>query len=155
LAVLRSRPGSRTRQYGNVAGCDGAVADLLDKPERWERNLGKTNLPTITDVGTLLEVATRQRWPASESHLSESSYRLALGRETIELGIIEFRILLFLASRPYHAFTLRSIAAAVRSEERPVAEDSVEQYVANLLDQLGPFHNYVQAVPFIGYRFKP
>jgi hypothetical protein len=30
----------------------------------------------------------------------------------------------------------------------------VDQHVASLLDQLGAFHDYVQAVPYIGYRFK-
>jgi len=61
---------------------------------------------------------------------------------------------LFLASKPYHAFTRRSIAEAVRSEQFPVEEVTVEQFVTTLRDQLGPFHDYVQAVPYIGYRFK-
>src|SRR6478609_1892698 len=108
----------------------------------------------ITDLPALLAEAARQKWPipASRSHRF-SLYRLALGREPIELGIVEFRILLFLASRPYHAFTRRSIADAVSSEDHPVLEETVDRYVASLLDQLGVFHDYVQAVPYIGYRF--
>jgi DNA-binding response OmpR family regulator len=83
-----------------------------------------------------------------------TSYRLALGHETIHLGIVEFRILLFLASRPYHAFTRRCIADAVSSDGNPVQEDTVDQHVASLLNELGVFHDYVQSVPYIGYRFK-
>jgi DNA-binding response OmpR family regulator len=109
----------------------------------------------ITDLPALLQEAARQTWPVRKNQAEpSSSYHLALGRETIQLGIVEFRILLFLASRPYHAFTQRSIAGAVSSEENPVVEETVDRHVASLLDQLGVFHDYVQAVPYIGYRFK-
>jgi DNA-binding response OmpR family regulator len=94
-------------------------------------------------------------WPINDDRTQRAnSYRLALGQEVIRLGIIEFRILLFLASRPYHAFTRRCIAEAVSSERYPVEEGTVERHVSSLLNQLGVFHDYVQSVPYIGYRFK-
>jgi DNA-binding response OmpR family regulator len=109
----------------------------------------------VTDLTTLLSEASRSKWPMRDDRAQRpASYRIALGRETLELGVVEFHILLFLASRPYHAFTRRSIAAAVSSEECPITEDTVDQYVGTLLEQLGVFHDYVQAVPYIGYRFK-
>lgn len=120
-----------------------------------EHSRVQMNELTITDLATLVQEASRQSWPVQEDHSERNtSYRLALGREPIQLGIIEFRILLFLASKPYHAFTRLSIADAVTSEQNPVVEDTVDQHVASLLDQLGVFHDYVQAVPYIGYRFK-
>src|SRR3954451_8352651 len=117
------------------------------------KRLRNTDKVAVTDLTTLLEQAPRQRWPIKE-HQAPSSYRVALGDETIHLGIVEFRILLFLAGRPYHAFTRRNIADAVSSEQNPVMEDTVDRHVASLLDQLGVFHDYVQSVPYIGYRFK-
>jgi DNA-binding response OmpR family regulator len=108
---------------------------------------------TIKDLATLVREASRQRWPIRE-HRSEATYRLAFGKEPIQLGIIEFRILLYLASRPYYAFSRRSIAEAVSTEQNSVREDLVDAHIASLLDQLGEFHNYVQSVPYIGYRFK-
>ena len=116
--------------------------------------MGKSNYPAVTDLATLLEDAPRETWPVHEGRFTHTSYRFALGQETIELGNVEFRILLFLASRPYHAFTRRSIAAAVGTEQSPVEEDAVDRYVAMLVDELGAFHDYVQSVPHIGYRFK-
>jgi DNA-binding response OmpR family regulator len=83
-----------------------------------------------------------------------TSYRQALGDEPIRVGLVEFRIMLFLASWPYHAFTRRQIADAVSTEDRPVAEASVDDHIALLRDQLGVFHDYVQSVPHVGYRFK-
>jgi DNA-binding response OmpR family regulator len=109
----------------------------------------------VTDLSTLLSEASRSKWPMRKDRAQRpATYRIALGRETLELGVVEFHILLFLASRPYHAFTRRSIAAAVSSEECPMTEETVDQYVGTLLEQLGVFHDYVQAVPYIGYRFK-
>ena len=120
-----------------------------------KKALSKTDDVAITDLTTLLEAAPRQIWPIKENQVGHpTSYRLALGHETIQLGIVEFRILLYLAGRPYHAFTRRNIADAVSSERDPVAEDTVDRHVASLLDQLGVFHDYVQSVPYIGYRFK-
>jgi DNA-binding response OmpR family regulator len=102
-----------------------------------------------------LDAAANQTWPASQEALQgPASYRLALGKQPIQLGNVEFRILLYLASRHYHAFTRSAIAEAVSTDEQPVAEAEVDEHVAALRDQLGVFHDYVQTVPGIGYRFK-
>jgi two-component system phosphate regulon response regulator PhoB len=109
----------------------------------------------VTDLAEFLQVAANQKWPINECPPdSPRSYQVALGREPIQLGFVEFRILLFLASRPYYAFTRRAIADAIDSVRDPVTEATVDQHVAALLDQLGAFHDYVQPVPHIGYRFK-
>jgi DNA-binding response OmpR family regulator len=83
-----------------------------------------------------------------------ASYRQAYGDEPIRVGIVEFRVMLLLASRPYHAFTRRQIAEAAGSEGQPLTEDSVDAYVASLREQLGVLHDFVQTVPYVGYRFK-
>jgi DNA-binding response OmpR family regulator len=83
-----------------------------------------------------------------------ASYREAFGDEPIRVGIVEFRIMRFLAGRPYHAFTQRQISDAVSTEDHPISETSVDCHVASLQDQLGVLHDFVQAVPHVGYRFK-
>jgi DNA-binding response OmpR family regulator len=83
-----------------------------------------------------------------------TSYRRLLGDEPIPLGQVEFRIMLLLASRPYHAFTRRQIAEAIATDEQPVAAEEVDAYVSALRDQLGVLHDFVQTVPYVGYRFK-
>src|SRR6476620_11582773 len=94
--------------------------------------LGKSDDGAITGIATLQQLAARQTWPVNDNPTQRStSYRLALGQESIQLGIIEFRILLFLASRPYHAFTRQSIADAVSSARYPVAEATVERHIAS------------------------
>jgi DNA-binding response OmpR family regulator len=119
------------------------------------KRLCKSDDVAVTDLTTLLQEASHQIWPINENQAERPrSYRLVLEQEPIQLGIVEFRILLYLAGRPYHAFTRRSIAEAVSSERDPVLENTVDQHVESLLNQLGVFHDYVQSVPYIGYRFK-
>jgi len=117
--------------------------------------MGKTDDVAITDLTTLLQEAPRQIWPVKETQAARpTTYRLVVEQEPIQLGVVEFRILLYLAGRPYHAFTRRSIADAVSSERDPVTEGTVDRHVASLLNQLGAYHDYVQSVPYVGYRFK-
>jgi DNA-binding response OmpR family regulator len=109
----------------------------------------------VPDLPEFLETAARQTWPIEREKLEgPQSFRVALGRETIQLGNVEFRILLFLASRPYHPFTRRAIAEAVSTNLDPVTAASVDEHISSLRDQLGILYDYVQTVPYIGYRFK-
>jgi DNA-binding response OmpR family regulator len=109
----------------------------------------------VYDLTELLQVAANQVWPVNSAQPERPpAYRLALGRDPIQLGVVECRILLYLAGRPYHAFTRRNIAEAVNSERYPLSEENVDTYIDSLIDQLGEFHDYVQAVPYVGYRFK-
>lgn len=109
----------------------------------------------VTGLTDFLRVAAHQIWPIDEDQPEPpQSYLVAFDQEPIQLGIVEFRILLFLASRPYHAFTRRCIADAVTSKRDLVTEDAVDRHITILLEQLGVFHDYIQSVPYIGYRFK-
>ena len=98
--------------------------------------------------------ARRRRWDKGVVD-SPPPYRVALGRETLELGQTEFQIMAFLDSRPYHAFTRGEIAADLATHQFSVTEEQVDELVSSLRDQLGCFHDYVQSVAHIGYRFRP
>jgi DNA-binding response OmpR family regulator len=82
------------------------------------------------------------------------SYAVKRGKKPISLTGIEWRILKLLASRPYHAFTPRHIAAAVTTDAQPVTEESLRTHITTLREKLGFFADYVQTVPYIGYRFR-
>jgi DNA-binding response OmpR family regulator len=121
-------------------------------PDRWQianepggtadSSGGTAGLPSSA-VGTLLV-----RPP--------TSYRHAFGDKPIRLGAIEFQILLFLASRPYHAFTPKQVANAVAKELKtsPIEQSALDGHVANLREQLGVLSDFVQTVPGVGWRYK-
>ena len=107
------------------------------------------------DLAELLRSAAEQTWPATGQMLEgPKSFRMAAGLDPIQLGSVEFRLLLYLAGRPYYPFTRRSIAEAISTKLEPVTADDVDSHVVTLRDQLGVFHDYVQTVPYVGYRFK-
>jgi len=113
------------------------------------------NALVATNLDDFLEAAAQQQWPLPAAKLDgPKSFQVAFGTQPIQLGQIEFRILLLLASRPYHAFKRRAIADAVSSDWETVTEADIDQHIASLRDQLGVLHDYVQSVPYIGYRFK-
>lgn len=115
----------------------------------------RQNELVFTDIHQFVEDAARRTQASGDGRRQlPLSYRLTVGRETLRLDLIEFRILVFLASRPYHPFTRRRIAEAVSTEDFPVTEESVDQHIASLRSQLAIFRDYVQAVPHVGYRFK-
>ena len=100
------------------------------------------------------EVMRRRRYSQQERRSKRSILQYKLGRLPVRLSNVEFRILRFLAARPYHAFSPRMIAEAVTTEGHPVAEEALGEYITSLRRQLGVFHDYVQTVPYIGYRFR-
>jgi DNA-binding response OmpR family regulator len=112
---------------------DLPVADLVSELERLDRVVEPVDEATETNL---------------------QSYRMKMGRETIWLNPIEFRILRFLAATPYKAYTRRQIADAVSTARFPIDADSLDQHITSLRERLGFFRDYVQTVPYIGYRFK-
>ena len=98
--------------------------------------------------------ASRRAGYRDETDPAPAFYRVALGLVPLKLGSVEFRILTFLASKPYYPFSPRGIATAVSTTRFPVTEETIPQHIASLREQLGHFRDYVQTVPYLGYRFK-
>jgi two-component system alkaline phosphatase synthesis response regulator PhoP len=72
----------------------------------------------------------------------------------VELTYTEFALLHFLARKPGWTFTRSQIVDAVKGEDYPVTERSVDVQVAGLRKKLGDHAEYVQTVRGVGYRFK-
>ena len=96
----------------------------------------------------------KRRFHSQEEIVDPWSYLAKRGLGTLQLSLVEYRILRFLASRPNRAFSGRRIAAAVTTKLHPVTTQSLGRYIRSLRAQLGFFSDYIQTVPFIGYRFK-
>lgn len=72
----------------------------------------------------------------------------------LTLTLTEFRLLQFLAQRPGWAFSRNQIVDAVKGDDYPVTERSVDVQVAGLRKKLGDFGGYIETVRGVGYRFK-
>lgn len=110
---------------------------------------------TSSDFVFATKEAERKKWIEKEEQVAGVwSYEMRLGRKVIRLGAVEYRILGFLAAKPYHAFTPMQIIEAVDSKDDPVTVETLAEFIRRLRNQLGIFSDYIQSVPHIGYRFK-
>lgn len=81
-------------------------------------------------------------------------HEVLIGGEPIELTFTEFRLLHFLARKPGWAFSRAQIVDAVKGEDYPVTERSVDVQVVGLRKKLGSIGSYIETVRGVGYRFK-
>jgi len=72
----------------------------------------------------------------------------------VDLTFSEFQILLYLAARPGWVFTRAQIVDAVRGDNYPVTDRSVDVQIAGLRKKLGLHGDYIETVRGVGYRFK-
>lgn len=72
----------------------------------------------------------------------------------VELTVTEFRVLHFLARRPGWVFRRSQIVDAVKGNDYPVTERSVDVQIVGLRKKLGACGNYIETVRGVGYRFK-
>ena len=81
-------------------------------------------------------------------------HEVLLRGEPVELTFTEFRLLQFLARKPGWAFSRSQIVDAVKGEDYPVTERSVDVQVAGLRKKLGDLGGYIETVRGVGYRFR-
>ena len=108
----------------------------------------------IDDAGHVERRARRRRRFDSDQEIADPwSYAAKRGRATLRLALVEYRILRFLAGRPNQALSHERIAAAVSTSRHRVTADTLGRYVHSLRGQLGFYSDFIQSVPYIGYRF--
>ena len=72
----------------------------------------------------------------------------------VQMTFTEFQILNFLARRPGWVFTRFQIVDAVRGDDYPVTDRSVDVQIVGLRKKLGAAGKYIETVRGVGYRFK-
>ena len=73
--------------------------------------------------------------------------------KSLDLTYTEFQVLFFLARRPGWVFTRSQIVDAVRGDDYPVTDRSVDVQIVGLRKKLGALGNYIETVRGVGYRF--
>jgi two-component system phosphate regulon response regulator PhoB len=78
---------------------------------------------------------------------------LAAGKP-VDLTFTEFQVLHLLARRPGWVFTRSMIVDAVRGDDYPVTDRSVDVQIVGLRKKLGDCGKYIETVRGVGYRMK-
>ncbi len=81
-------------------------------------------------------------------------HEVLVNGEPVVLTFTEFGILNYMARRPGWVFTRFQIVDAVKGEDYPVTDRSVDVQIVGLRKKLGPAGKYVETVRGVGYRFK-
>jgi len=79
---------------------------------------------------------------------------VSINGESVELTYTEFQVLYYLARRPGWVFTRSQIVDAVRGDDYPVTDRSVDVQIVGLRKKLGFAGRYIETVRGVGYRFK-
>jgi len=86
--------------------------------------------------------------------INPSRHEVLLRGRQIILTATEFRILYFLARRPGWVFSREQIISAVKGDDYPVTERSVDVQIVGLRRKLEDACDYIETVRGVGYRFK-
>ena len=86
--------------------------------------------------------------------INPGRHEVLLRGKPLELTFTEFRLLQFLSRKPGWAFARNQIVDAVKGEDYPVTERSVDVQIAGLRKKLGDLGSYIETVRGVGYRFK-
>ena len=114
-------------------------------------------------IARVRSVLRRRVQPVEESDEILEIHELVIhpGRRTVsidglpvDLTYTEFQVLAFLARRPGWVFTRTQIVDAVRGDDYPVTDRSVDVQIVGLRKKLGSAGQYIETVRGVGYRFK-
>jgi len=136
-----------------IAGLERGADDYIAKPfsprvlaARVKALLRRREAETKAELETTIDV--------HELSIHPGRHEVTLAGAPVELTYTEFALLQFLAKRPGWAYTRMQIVDAVKGEDYPVTERSVDVQVAGLRKKLGPFGAYIETVRGVGYRFR-
>jgi DNA-binding response OmpR family regulator len=86
--------------------------------------------------------------------IDSGSRSVTVNGHSVDLTYTEFQVLSFLAKRPGWVFTRTQIVDAVRGDDYPVTDRSVDVQIVGLRKKLGDSGHYIETVRGVGYRFK-
>ncbi|MFW5715294.1 MAG: response regulator [bacterium] len=86
--------------------------------------------------------------------IDTSKHEVVVSGQPMSLSVTEFAILEFLARNPGWVFSRNQIIGAVKGEDYPVTERSVDVQILGLRKKLGEQGRMIETVRGIGYRMK-
>jgi len=143
---------ARGDEDDKVRGLDAGIDDYITKPF--------SSRELIARIRAVLRRTApggaEERLEAGDLQLDMASHRVTAGREPVELGPTEFRLLRFFMSHPDRVFSRAQLLDRVWGGNVYVEERTVDVHIRRLRKALTPggFDRCVQTVRGAGYRFS-
>lgn len=144
---------AKSEERDVIIGLDGGADDYVTKPfsprvllARVKSLMRRKDAELRAQHDTTIQIR--------ELVIHPGRHEVTLQGEPLKLTYTEFALLQFLAKRPGWAYTRSQIVDAVKGEDYPVTERSVDVQVAGLRKKLGDFGGNIETVRGVGYRFR-
>jgi len=144
---------AKSEEGDMIAGLDCGADDYIAKPFS-PRVLNARVKALLRRKEAELQASLEVTIDVQELSIHPGRHEVTLAGKPLELTYTEFALLQFLAKRPGWAYTRTQIVDAVKGEDYPVTERSVDVQVAGLRKKLGSFGSYIETVRGVGYRFR-
>lgn len=135
-----------------VTGLEVGADDYLTKPFSPKVLLARVR--AILRRSKAVTVDETELVRIHELNIDPGRHEVTVNNHPVDLTYTEFRILHLLARRPGWVFARAQIVEAVRGEEYPVTDRSVDVHMVSLRRKLGDAGRYVETVRGVGYRFR-
>lgn len=144
---------AKSEEGDMIVGLECGADDYIAKPFS-PRVLGARIKALLRRKDAERQAALEQTIDVHELSIHPGRHEVTLAGQAVDLTYTEFALLQFLAKRPGWAYTRTQIVDAVKGEDYPVTERSVDVQVAGLRKKLGTFGSYIETVRGVGYRFR-
>lgn len=86
--------------------------------------------------------------------IDPARHEVIVAGERVDLSASEFRILHFLARKPGWVYSRSQIITAIRGDDYPVTDRSVDVAIVGLRKKLGDSGSLIETVRGVGYKFR-
>ena len=143
---------ARGEEVDVVTGLEVGADDYITKP--FSQRVLAARVRTVLRRARAVQADENATLRIHDLVIEPGRHEVLAEGELVELTYTEFRVLHMLARRPGWVFTRSQIVEAVRGEDYPVTDRSVDVHMVALRRKLGSMGQYIETVRGVGYRFR-
>lgn len=144
---------AKSEEVDIVTGLEVGADDYITKPFSPRVLIARIRAALRREVSTDKEPSVKLI-RRGDIEIDADRHQVLVGGTPVELTFTEFRLLQFLAQRPGIVFSRYQIVDAVKGEDYPVTDRSVDVQVVGLRKKLSGCSDYIETVRGVGYRFR-